>query len=103
MERLEALLDRAADALIAGNLPELALLAPQIESVAVQATDRMAAERLRAKAERNARLLDAAMRGLKAARHRVSEITRGPTLSTYDSRGQKAVIAPMSALPARRV
>jgi hypothetical protein len=103
MERLEVLLDRAADALIAGNLPELVLLAPQIESVAVRATDRVEAERLRAKADRNARLLDAAMRGLKAARHRVGEITRGPTLSTYDARGQKAVIAPMSGLPARRV
>lgn len=103
MERLEALLDRAADALIAGNLPELARLAPEIESVAVRANDRSEAERLRAKAERNARLLDAAMRGVKAARHRVAEITRGPTLSTYDARGQRAVIAPMSGLPARRV
>ncbi len=103
MESLESLLDRAADALIAGNLPELARLAPQIESGDVRAADRAAAERLRAKAERNARLLDAAMRGLKAARHRVAEITRGPTLSTYDARGQKAVIAPMSGMPARRV
>lgn len=103
MERLETLLDQAADALISGNLPELARLTPQIESVEMRTADRVAAERLRAKAERNARLLDAAMRGVKAARHRVSEITRGPTLSTYDARGQKALIAPLSGLPARRV
>jgi hypothetical protein len=103
MELLESLLDRAADALIAGNLPELARLAPQIESVDVRAADRAVAERLRAKAERNARLLDAAMRGLKAARHRVTEITRGPTLTTYDARGQKALIAPVAGTPARRV
>lgn len=103
MERIETLLDQAADALISGDLTELARLTPQIESVDVRVADRVSAERLRAKAERNARLLDAAMRGVKAARHRVAEITRGPTLSTYDARGQKAVIAPMSGLPARRV
>lgn len=103
MERLELLLDQAAEALVAGNLPELARLAPEIESADMQGVDRKAAERLRAKAERNARLLDAAMRGLKAARHRIGEIKRGPTLSTYDARGQKAVIAPLSGVPARRV
>lgn len=103
MERLETLLDQAAAALIAGNLPELARLAPQIESVQVLPANRMVAERLQAKAQRNARLLDAAMRGLKAARHRVSEITLGPTLSTYDARGQKALIAPLSGAQARRV
>jgi hypothetical protein len=103
MERLEALLDQAAEALIAGNLPELARLAPQIESADVRTADRKAAERLRAKAERNSRLLDAAMRGLKAARHRVTEITRGPTLSTYDARGKRALIAPLSDAAARRV
>ena len=103
MEPLETLLDQAAKALIAGNLTELARLAPQIESVDVRVTDRVTAERLRGKAERNARLLDAAMRGLKAARHRVSEIRRGPTLSTYDARGQKALIPPLSGTPARRV
>lgn len=103
MRQLEALLDQAAQALVSGNLPELARLVPQIESANLQATDRPTADRLRAKAERNARLLEAAMRGLKSARHRVAEITRGPTLSTYDARGQIAVIAPLAAEPARRV
>lgn len=103
MEQLETLLDQAAEALLCGNLAELARLAPQIDSVEVRSGDRSSAERLRAKAERNARLLDAAMRGVKAARHRLSEITRGPTLSTYDALGRKALIAPMSAAPARRV
>jgi hypothetical protein len=40
---------------------------------------------------------------VKAARLRVAEITRGPTLTTYDARGQKAQIAPQGLIPARRV
>jgi len=103
MEKLELLLDDAAEALLSGNLAALALLAPQIESVNLKATDRISAERLRAKAERNARLLEAATRGLKAARLRMAEIVRGPALTTYDARGRKALIAPVGHEPARRV
>jgi hypothetical protein len=40
---------------------------------------------------------------VKAARLRMTEITRGPTLTTYDARGQKALIAPLGSEPARRV
>ena len=61
------------------------------------------AVRLQQKALRNARLLEAATRGVKAARLRMTEITRGPTLTTYDARGQKAEIAPLGLTPARRV
>jgi hypothetical protein len=103
MRQLELLLDDAAEALLSGNLAALALLAPQIESISLIATDRPTAERLRTKAERNARLLEAATRGVKAARLRVAEIVRGPALTTYDARGQKALIAPIGSEPARRV
>jgi hypothetical protein len=103
MKQLEQLLDDAAEALLSGNLAALALLAPQIESMELKATDRTSAERLRTKAERNARLLEAAKRGVKAARLRVAEIVRGPALTTYDARGQKALIAPIGSEPARRV
>lgn len=102
MALLEDLLDQAAQALLTGNLTELADLTPQIESAALP-QDRAAARRLQAKAQRNARLLEAATRGVKAARLRVAEITRGPTLTTYDARGQKAQIAPLGLAPARRV
>jgi hypothetical protein len=103
MANLEALLDAAAEALLVGNLAALSQLTPQIESVSITPPDRATAERLHAKAQRNARLLQAASRGVKAARLRVAEITRGPTLTTYDARGQKALVATSGLEPARRV
>ncbi|KAF0137955.1 MAG: hypothetical protein FD152_72 [Xanthobacteraceae bacterium] len=103
MRQLEQLLDDAAEALLSGDLAALALLAPQIESINLQSTDRHTAERLRTKAERNARLLDAAKRGMKAARLRVAEIVRGPALTTYNARGQKALITPIGGERDRRV
>ena len=93
---LEALLDQAAAALLDGDLIALARLTPEIEAARIDPTDRASAERLQAKARRNARLLE-------AARLRLSEFARGPTLTTYDARGQKAEIAPLGATPARRV
>jgi hypothetical protein len=103
MASLETLLDAAADALLAGDLAAVSRLTPEIESATVHSADRASAERLQAKAQRNARLLQAATRGVKAARLRVAEITRGPTLTTYDARGQKALIATSGLEPARRV
>lgn len=103
MTSLEQMLDEAAAALLAGDLAALDRLAPQIESADPSAPDRATAERLHAKAQRNARLLQAAARGVKAARLRMTEITRGPTLTTYDARGQRALIATSTFEPARRV
>ncbi len=103
MVPLEALLDHAAEALLSGDLAALARLTPQIETASPAAPDRASAERVQKKALRNARLLEAATRGVKAARLRMGEITRGPTLTTYDARGQKALIAPLGMEPARRV
>ncbi len=102
MVPIEDLLDQAAQALVAGNLDELATLTPQIESAGLP-QDRASVERLQAKALRNTRLLEAATRGVKAARLRVAEITRGPTLTTYDARGHKAQITPQGVTQARRV
>ena len=103
MTQLEDLLDQAAAALLSGDLAALARLTPALESASPAAPDRASAERLQQKAQRNARLLEAATRGVKAARHRVAEITRGPTLTTYDARGQRAKIEPQGLTPARRV
>lgn len=102
MAPLEDLLDQVAQALLAGDLAALGVLAPLIDSASLP-RDRATAERLQSKAQRNARLLEAATRGVKAARLRVAEITRGPTLTTYDARGQKAQIAPQGLGPAKRV
>lgn len=103
MTQLEALLDQAAAALLAGDLPALARLSPAIEAARIAPTDRESAGRLLHKAERNARLLEAAGRGVKAARLRMAEVARGPTLTTYDARGHRAEIAPVGLTPARRV
>lgn len=103
MTQLEDLLDKTAAALLDGDLATLARLTPEIEVALIAPIDRAGAERLQRKSQRNARLLDAAARGVKAARQRMSEIARGPTLTTYDARGQKAEIAPQGREPARRV
>jgi hypothetical protein len=105
MQTLEDLLDRAAEALVAGDITALAALAPRIEESAARMVpvDRASAGRLHQKSERNARLLEAASRGVMAARRRVTEITQGPTLTTYDARGIKAAIAPSGLEAARRV
>jgi hypothetical protein len=103
MLHLEALLDETAAALIAGDFSTLSRLTPQIESLSIGALDRKTAEILQAKANRNARLLDAASRGLKSAKQRFAEVTRGPTLTTYDARGQKAQISTSADIPTRRV
>ena len=103
MTPLEDLLDRAAEALINGDLNTLSSLAPQIEAARIAPVDRAAAERLHRKALRNARLLDSAARGVKVARLRMAEIARGPTLTTYDAHGRKAQIPPQGSEPTRRV
>jgi hypothetical protein len=103
MEKLETLLDLAAAALIAGDFDALTRLTPQIEAQGLTTTDRRTAEALQAKAQRNARLLDAATRGVKAARLRLTEVVRGPTLTTYDSRGQKAQISSLVESRSHRV
>jgi hypothetical protein len=103
MEKLETLLDLAAAALIAGDFDSLTRLTPQIEAQDLATTDRKTAEVLQGKAQRNARLLDAATRGVKAARLRLNEVVRGPTLTTYDSRGQKAQISAFVETRSHRV
>jgi hypothetical protein len=101
---LEDLLDQVAEALLAGDLAALAALAPMVEAgaAALSAPDPANADRLRVRAKRNARLLEAAARGVKAALGRLTEIARGPALTTYDARGLKATIAPIGLAAARR-
>jgi hypothetical protein len=80
MTPLEDLLDRVAEALLAGDLARVGELGPQIEAQAenVRLTDSVTANRLQSKARRNARLLDAAARGVKAARQRMTECRANP-------------------------
>ncbi|NJS39484.1 MAG: hypothetical protein HC783_11195 [Rhodobacteraceae bacterium] len=101
---LETLLDQTRDAVLVGDLATLADLAPQVSALAEELPrlDAAAAGRLIRLAERNAQLLQAATRGLRAAQSRLTEIVEGPTLTTYDARGQRAAIAQPSALQPRR-
>jgi hypothetical protein len=101
---LDDLLDRTRDALLSGDLAALTKLAPQLaaqaESLQPLATD--VAHRLHQKAERNARLLQSAARGMRAAQDRLVQITTAPSLATYDSQGRKATLAETSAPALRR-
>jgi hypothetical protein len=101
---LDLLLDRTRDALLTGNFPELARLAPELEGEVAQLRrqDSATVARLLRKAERNATLLTAARRGVKAALGRLDEIVAGPTLTTYDASGRKAEFPACSTSPVRR-
>lgn len=103
MEKLELLLDLAAAALIAGDFQALGQLTPQIEAQSLNISHHGNGAAVQAKAKRNARLLDAATRGVKAARLRLTEVARGPTLTTYDARGQKAQISSFAEPRSHRV
>lgn len=102
---LEELLDQTCDALILGNISGLALLTERVIKLAdtLPRLDRPTAERLHRKSDRNSRLLQAAARGVNAAKKRLIEIETGPTLSTYDMQGRREVISAPSALAPRRV
>lgn len=102
---LEMVLDRTCDALLAGNLAALGALGEALEDLAggLAGLDRSAAERVLRKAERNGHLLQAAARGVRAARGRLTEISAAPTLTTYDSRGQKETFGPLSSLTPKRL
>lgn len=95
MTPLEDLLDQTRDALLAGDLAALAGLDDQLSAAAtaLPKLEMAAARRLQRKAERNARLLQAAGRGLRAARDRMEEISAGPGLATYDALGRKAALS----------
>lgn len=103
--KLEALLDRTLEALVFGDLSQLADLAPKVEA-AVQALprlDHISASRLRLKADRNAMLLLSAQRGIKAAGQRLADIGKARVLSTYDAKGRLEVMAAPSGQALLRV
>jgi hypothetical protein len=102
---LDAALDGTYAALLAGDLAALGGLSLTLENLAdaLPGLDRAAADRLRAKADRNGRMLQAAARGVRAARGRLAEISAAPTLTTYDARGRRESVGQVSAAPPRRL
>ncbi len=93
--RLLALLADERRALLAGDLAQLPIfIAGKEKLLALLGTGPADAEelaRLRAAAGTNQALIDAALRGVRAARARI-EVARGggPALSTYDASGKAA-------------
>ncbi|GAB4387272.1 flagellar protein FlgN [Albidovulum sp.] len=95
-ERLTDFLRRERRAILAGDLPELIALAPEgarlVEAIeghgraAFAAAADLAA--IKAQAETNRRLLEAALAGIGAARRRLAEVARARDgLDTYDRHG----------------
>lgn len=94
------LLEQEEAALLQGHLDTLARLAPEKERLtkALLALPPSGADtqltRMRQSAARNAALLAAARRGIAAARNRLRQLAEGPTLNTYDQRGQRQSLTP---------
>lgn len=96
-DSLEAVLQDVYLALRAGDLARLEELCTRTESALARlsgSSDARMVERLRDLARRNAACLDAAARGIRAARRRVAEIRDAQTgTRTYDGNGQYQLIA----------
>lgn len=95
---LTALLDEQAAALRTGRVGDLAALADRLAAVVaggLPGTDAASARRLRDRVSRNARLAEAAEKGLRAARRRLTEVASAAQGGrTYDGRGQLANVGP---------
>ena len=89
-----AVLDAMHGAVRAGDLAALAPLGDELEAALDGfPADPAALEGLRARAERNLACLEAAARGLRAARRRVEEVTAAARgLDTYDAGGRRQPI-----------
>lgn len=103
-EALERLLDRAHAALMAGDLMALSPLADAVDKLVsgLGRIDAATAGRLRQKADRNGGMLQAATRGIRAARSRIADILAEPALTTYDARGRKGSVGQVSGQVPKR-
>ncbi|MHC0051956.1 hypothetical protein [Actibacterium sp. D379-3] len=107
--RLRDLLEREHEALLGGQLDQIARLADEKERLQAQLA--VGADRahlsdlggLQRMAGRNADLLNAVRRGLETARARLMQIRDGgPQLNTYDRLGQRSSLgAPRKTLERR--
>jgi hypothetical protein len=101
MPDLETLLDETRDALLAGDLLRLAALTAQLDQAA-PAADPAPLARSRRKAARNAALLEAALKGIRAARRRATELAQPGRFSTYDATGRRGALGTDPCPPALR-
>ncbi|MFA5539649.1 MAG: hypothetical protein WDA23_10640 [Gemmobacter sp.] len=99
----DAILDAMHRAVRAGDLAALAPLCDALETALDESPGRAMPDGLRARAERNLACLDAAARGLRAARRRVEEVTAAARgLDTYDAGGRRRPIRPEGTVLHRR-
>jgi len=92
IDRLSAELDRVYQVLRSGKLEGLAAATQALEAelARLDPLDAAGLDLLRHKAQRNAACLDAAARGVRAARRRLAEIrTIESGLGTYDDKGRR--------------
>lgn len=106
LERLEGLIAQTAQAIRTGNLAAMGTLAQQTEASLKdlgEAPDIVRLGALRDAAQRNAVALEAARRGVRAARRRLAEITSAHNgVQTYDHVGKAQNIGgPNGSLKAR--
>ena len=104
---VERALDDVQECLQQGKLADLADPAEVIARLMPQMaglSDLALAQRLRAKAVRNAACLAAATRGVRAARRRITDVTAAQNwLATYDVQGRRASVLPPDSVLQQRV
>lgn len=105
MTKLETLLDDMLSRLTTANFSGLKGLAPELEAAlsdSMLANDPAALKRIKTKAVENMAFLDAARRGVRAARRRVEDVRRATQgLQTYNGKGQRSDIAPLGPTAGR--
>lgn len=106
IDRLSAELDRVYHVLRSGRLDGLAAATQALEAelARLDPMDAAGLELLRHKAQRNAACLDAAARGVRAARRRLAEIrTIESGLGTYDDKGRRDELPGLSTRLTQRL
>jgi hypothetical protein len=91
MDDLLPCLSETRGALLSGNIKKLVTLTERTER-ALEQGKRLAEQdliMLRAAAEENRRLLDAALKGIRAAKRRASDLTEVGRFSTYEEGGKR--------------
>lgn len=100
---LHGLLADTRTALLAGDLAALSAMAERTEAaIATLPASRAELVELQAGAARNAALLAAGLRGVRAARRRLAEIAGYGRFSTYDAQGRLGLVGGAPAKPMRR-
>lgn len=104
---LEAALDQLHSCILAADFELLPKILAETERQLAKlhpVPDRTVIERLKYKADRNSRCLQAAARGLRAAQRRLGEVSATDAqLSTYTKSGKRSEVAMLPGAMAKRL